>query len=942
MKKKTTIYLTKTAWSLKLLVLLCTLQIQPLALSAQPAPKDSAIIYNENRPLVYEDAWDLWPYVFLNEDGEPDGYNIDLLKMIFKELDIPYVIKLKPTLEAQSDLKNRKSDLMLRMDANFTRDNSNFGRSIVQLFTHSIVTPKSQPVTIRRGQDLSSNAIIVHDGSFSHHYIEDHGWAKEILPYDDMKEAILRVSIENEGVILWNTMSLKWLMQKYQTDNLQLNPIEFPYGEYKFFANDTHLLSQMDSVYAVLRANDRLTPIQNKWFYPERIESGIPAWIWNIIYALTAVALAILVYYILYKVRERKMTREIRKNNDQLSLILETSEVTFWTFNVDKQEFSIMDQHGMPKKNYSSLAFSRLYQPDDFKLLTEAIRQIIIGDIETKTMVLRAKINEESTEMRDLASTLSVLRRDRNNKPSIIICSESDITEDHIRQRKIIDNMMRYQAIFNSAMVDMVYYDKDGYITDMNAKALSAIHKTNEDIRTMRIHVKDVLGVDEVSFKDTDRIYLTQIYDKDDPRPLNQLLKRDKLYYELMLIPIYDENGELLGIYGNGRDVTERANSYQQIQKNVHELEQVNNEVTQYIQNIDYVLSVGGISMVRYNLENHIITVFSEIGHQKYVLTQTRAMMLVAEESKKLAQRILNKMDSRQARATQAEIKTIIHQKGNDKNSEPLYLQFNFLPIIENDEIKEYFGMCRDVSDLKAVEQKLAQETVRAQEVETIKNAFLHNMSHEIRTPLSSVVGFAELFQNEHSEADEKIFIDEIKNSSESLLKLINDILFLSRLDAGMITINPKPIDLAGTAKDRCERLWEDLKKPDVNYIVRTPYKKLVVEIDETNFSIIMDNIITNAVQYTTSGSVEVSCDYIGDQLYATVEDTGCGISEKAIEHIFDRFVTGGNSGAGLGLSICRELITHMGGTINLKSTEGKGTTVWLNLPCKLIEMERN
>ena len=938
MIKKTTIYIVKATWPLKALALLCLLQIHTFSASAQPSQNDS-IVYSENRPLVYEDAWDLWPYVFLNENGEPDGYNIDLLKMIFKELDIPYIIKLKPTLEAQSDLKNHKSDLMLRMDASFTRDNSNFGRSIVQLFTHSIVTPKSKPVTIHRGQDLSSHAIIVHDGSFSHHYIEDHKWAKEIIPYDDMKEAIVKVSVENEGVILWNTMSLKWLIQKYQTDNLQINPIEFPYGEYKFFANDTHLLTQMDSVYSLLRANDRLTPIQNKWFYPERIESGIPSWIWNLIYGLAALALAILIYYILYKVREQKMTKEIRKNNDRLSLILETSEVTFWTFDVGKQTFTIMDQHGSPKKTYASLAFSNLYLPADFKILTEALRQIIFGEAETTTLVLKARPNEEATEMRVYASTLSVLRRDNRNKPSIIICSESDITEDRIRQGKIIDNMMRYQAIFNSTLTDMVYYDKDGYIYDMNSKALSILHLTIEELRAMKIHVKDVLGVDEVSFKENDRIYLTQIFEKDDPRVLNKLLKRDKFYYELQLTPIFDEEGSLIGIYGNGRDVTEAANSYQKIQKNVHELEKVNNDVTQYIQNIDYVLSVGGISIVRYNLENHIITVYSEIGHQKYVLTQTRAMMLVADESKKLAQRVLNKMDSRQAGASQAEIKTIIHQRGQE--GEPLYLQFNFLPITENGEIKEYFGMCRDVSDLKAVEQKLAQETLRAQEVETIKNAFLHNMSHEIRTPLSSVVGFAELFQNEHSEADEKVFIEEIKNSSESLLKLINDILFLSRLDAGMITINPKPIDLAATADARCEHVWGNLKKPGVDYIVRNPYKKLVIEIDDTNLSVIMDKIIMNAVQYTTSGSVQVGYDYIGDQLYATVEDTGCGIPEADLKHIFDRFVTGGNAGGGLGLSICRELTTHMGGSIKLISTEGKGTTVWLSLPCKLIEMER-
>ena len=141
------------------------------------AQKDTTRAYTTERPLIYEDAWDLWPYVFLNENGEPDGYNIDLLKLIFKELDIPYVIKLKPTLEAQADLKNRKSDLMLRMDAEYSRENSLYSKNIVQLFTHSVVVPKNESIHIHQGKDLKNYRVIVHGGSFSHYYLMKQGWA---------------------------------------------------------------------------------------------------------------------------------------------------------------------------------------------------------------------------------------------------------------------------------------------------------------------------------------------------------------------------------------------------------------------------------------------------------------------------------------------------------------------------------------------------------------------------------------------------------------------------------------------------------------------------------------------------------------------------------------------------------------------------------------------
>ena len=224
-----------------------------------------------------------------------------------------------------------------------------------------------------------------------------------------------------------------------------------------------------------------------------------------------------------------------------------------------------------------------------------------------------------------------------------------------------------------------------------------------------------------------------------------------------------------------------------------------------------------------------------------------------------------------------------------------------------------------------------------------VKNAFLHNMSFEIRTPLTTVVGFAELFQMEHTTEDEAVFIEEIKSNSAQLLKLINDILFLSRLDADMITINPQPVDFASSITSRCESTWANHKKPGVQYIVKTPFKKLVLDIDMNNIGIVLEKILNNAVQHTTQGSVLVHYDYLGDQLAVSVEDTGCGIPEDQIKHIFDRFVTDASSnGAGLGLSICQDLVQHMGGKINLTSTVDKGTNVWFTIPCKLIEMERN
>ncbi len=904
---------------------------------AHAQQKDSVVVYNDQRPLVYEDAWDLWPYVFLNENGEPDGYNVDLLKMMFKELNIPYIIRLRPTLEAQQDLKEHKSDLMLRMDADYARSSSYYGKSVVQIFTHSLVKPKTQGYEVKQLKDLVNYPVIVHEGSFSHHELENNKWAKEVVPYGDMKGAIKQVSTNNKGLILWNSMSLKWLIKKYHTDNLELVPFNFPYGEYKFFSNDKHLLAQLDSVYAKLRANDRLTPLQNKWFYPERKESGIPTWIWDLVNFMGLLAVIILLYYTFFKIREYRLRQRLEKENERLSLIMRTSNVKFGIYDIATQTFNLMDSAGYPERSFSLLEFSHRFDAADFAQLTDALHQVIEDKIPKATLQLKEYEND-LIHSNNYTVTLSVLRRDKRNKPTAVICSKSDTTQERMRQQQIKESMLRYQFLFNSAMVDMVYYDADGYIVDMNNKATGTLDIPTEKIKKSRYSLKDVLGMDDLDLDKFEFFYATQLYySNDDNRVLNKILRRKRLYYELQVTPIHDKNGQRIGFFGTGRNVTEAAHSYNLLHENTKKLQQLQDELTTYMHNIDYVLAAGGISLAKYHLDTHTLTIFSEINKAKYSLTQTRALALIDKASEKKALRILNKMDNKLPGSLLAEIKTCIRR--HDRTT--LHLQLNFIPTYKDGTIVEYFGLIRDISDIKAVEEQLAKESVKAQEIETVKNAFLHNMSHEIRTPLNAVVGFSELFEMEHSAEDEQVFINEIKNNSASLLKLINDILFLSRLDAGMITLTPRPIDFAAIFTGRVSAVWDNHKKEGVEYRIQSPYKRLILEIDEPHVSMVINKIVTNAIQHTNQGMVLARYEYIGDRLLVAIEDTGIGIKKENQANIFDRFVTGANNGAGLGLSICHELVEYMGGHIEITSTEGKGTIVWFSIPCKMIEKER-
>ena len=301
-------------------LILMTYLLSLSAVSAQET--DSTRVFTKEHPLVYEDAWDLWPYAFLNEKGEPVGYNIDLLKLICKELNIPYRIKLKPTSDALNDLKAGQADLMCGMDAHFHNDYAQYGKTVLQLFTHSVVHQKGVQPAVHTVADLAKHRVIVHTGSFSHHLMIDRGWGANAIPYDDMQDAVIKVHADPNFQIVWNTLSLKWLIRKFQFDDLELAPVDVQHGEYKFMSNNPRLLHQFDSVYTFLRSEDRLQAIQNKWFYPERQKQGMPSWIWKVAAILGLIILFSVIYYIAYRLREKKTTRELRQSNSRLGLIL--------------------------------------------------------------------------------------------------------------------------------------------------------------------------------------------------------------------------------------------------------------------------------------------------------------------------------------------------------------------------------------------------------------------------------------------------------------------------------------------------------------------------------------------------------------------------------------------------------------------------------------------
>lgn len=903
--------------------------------------------YTKEHPLIYEDVFDLWPYSFLNEKGEPDGYNVELIRMMLKELDIPYIIKMKPKQECFNDLRDGKSDLMFALAAGFNDGFGRYSSNTVTLFTQSVATPVNKPIQIRTFRDLAQHQVTVWEGSICHHLMIDYGWEGNALPTKYMRDAIEKLSLKEDGQIVWNTLSLKWLVRKYNIENIQITPVDMPHGEYKFMSNNPRLLARLDSIYTELNSANQFAELQNKWFYPERNEKNIAPWVWYLVTAAGIIILFFLIYTIIYRTKEHQLNKLNNKNNERLAMILEASQVRMWTYDTETHLFTWHNEKGQAAYTYPIEDFAQRYHTGDFERLREAIDNLInskghVKEEETIDLCIKAKDKEDGDEQEhEFLISLSVLRRDKEGKPLIILGTKKDITQEHQQQLRDEEREMRYWAIFNTQLVGIMYFNSDGILININQKACNTYVCNREEMIAEQISYRDLFDID-TPIEEADGYYFTQVIDLDKipetERKFNICKRKGKLIHEIHMMTVYDEDGQLMGMFAVGRDMTERLNTIKQQQEQADRTRGIVNELTEYISNINYVLQYGGVHMVTYSPKSHTLIIYRGINQVRYEITQARCMTLVHDRSRRKAMHLLSNMDNRIDKSIDTDILTSIHVHDNKL----MHLRFNLIPTYDKTgDVENYFGLCRDVTEQLFNEQQLEQKTLKAQEVENAKNSFLKNVSHEIRTPLYAVFGFAELLEKDHSSEDEKIFVQEILKNSDHLLRLINDILFLSRLDAHMIEIHKKPCDFAAIFEGCCQQGWERCQQDGVHYMVENPYQQLVVDIDATNLGHIIEHVVDNAAQYTQSGTVRARYDYIGRQLMISVEDTGQGISQEILNRIYERFAAGPNKGSGLGLPICKELTEQMGGTLEINSEEGLGTTVWITIPCQASIVKR-
>lgn len=915
---------------IRYIVLIAVLTWGVQGLSAQEAPEKT---YSDNNPLIFEDAWDYWPFAFANEEGDPKGYNIDIVKLMLERLDIPYVIRLKHYDQVKQDMMEGHADLTCALKANYNNDIGFYGNAVLTQLTHSVLSPKKQAVTIRTLNDLRNHTAYVHSNDFLHHLMRQNALEKSALPYGDMKELCFHVNKTDSGKVIYNTQALQWLINKYHLENVRLTPMNIPHAEYHFMSGDTILLARLDSLYETMSANNEFKAIQDKWFRHsskskrEQIVSDIS---FNMTLFIAVLILgAVLVIY--YRIRMINISQMSNKEKQMFSLYMESSRTSLWIYDIENDIFRILDSAGeMTSTAYTPAMFAMFYNADDFVLLLKGIDDVISG--QQKNEKLQVRYHMPSDTHNELYYDVDiVVLTEKGGMPTQLLGVQHDVTEETLNKRHATDTHTRFKTLFNSLVMDVFHFDKDRTLININDHALE----------TFEIHDKDLVlkqkyNISDMAVCSPDVEYVCTITDCIEANRTTtdkaHFLPNRTMYYESISLPLHNIEGEYKGQFEIGREQTGIVESLRHVHNQIAKLYSLTSTLNQLRVSVNKALQESNAYQAKYDVASRSLTF--DRGGRIIVMTEMDCIFTLHTKCRDKALRILKQMDRGANKTFKGQFCTLLR----DINNNPIYYSFDAIPMFGAEgKVAYYYCLLRDRTERVAIDKQLAAETAKAQETERLQNFFIRNMNYEIRTPLNSIKGFAEMLVSNNAPEEEQVFVNEVKNNTHNLLILVDDILLLSRLEANIQEFNYESIDVVGIFKAQCQMGWDTLLQPGVRGIVECNYEMLYGSVDVSNIGLLFSNLCTLSALYTYRGYIKATLDYHHDKLLVTVADTGKGFDKKMANTMFtaEHDSTTGDYKTELKLMICKQLVEKFGGQFDIDSELGKGTTVWISIPFK-------
>lgn len=549
-----------------------------------------------------------------------------------------------------------------------------------------------------------------------------------------------------------------------------------------------------------------------------------------------------------------------------------------------------------------------IYPADRQNVFYDHFIRLIKGEISSYSIRYRRLFGSEVIWVE---ANVQPYKYNEDGTPSHIVYYLSDITEQKMLQDKLYQLENKYRKILHATQDTVVTMTEDGKIIDIYAGSIDNLLQSPEVLKGS--FISDWLKPDVVhSF--CSAIKKTIEVQQEQNLSFSILLKDGNIKYFYCRIIPYGEN-----------EVVVIARDASIFIRNRQRMDFLNNLMRAILDNIPVAVVVKEIEKdFRFLYFNSAAEHFMGLTSGAVLGKNDFDLFSDKESVERIREQDLYAIKNGQSVQYAVDYKT---PEGKLKIVNIIRVKIDSLA---EDNSPLLISMIWDITQDRENEVEL----IKAREADKMKSAFLANMSHEIRTPLNAIVGFSSLLPDAADKEEQKEFISVINKNNSLLLQLIDDILDISKIEAGTFDYISTDVDLKKLCMDVYLMHALDVTSK-VKMIFAPEHPSVILHTDERRITQVLSNFLTNAVKFTQKGSITISYLVRNTDVYVSVEDTGMGISKEGQKAIFDRFVKldSYQQGTGLGLTISKTIIKQLGGEIGVASEKGKGATFWFTLP---------
>ena len=616
-------------------------------------------------------------------------------------------------------------------------------------------------------------------------------------------------------------------------------------------------------------------------------------------------------------------TEESKKN---LEMAMDATNMSSWVYDVYKKTFSSLYGSPVIKATSTLEELLKIMHPQDQHQLLQLFGQLEQKKIQQGQITARI-YNEKEKQYRYYESRMR-LSSEHFGK-LLIIGTEMDVTEKVRLAKKTEELIVKRELAMQVS--NIVHWDFDvrtqkfeSYNDPVNDYASDKLLTIEEQMNV--IHLEDRSSAFDaiqtmLSGKDLTVEFSCRIKTKHD---------KTWSYCNIIGVPFErDENGDIVRYTG--------------FRQNISKQHQLDEELRERNYKMELTFKTVGMSYWDFDVESGQFRAFNDpvndfhsekpISPEEYLSTAHPEDVDCVREYIK---RILLGVNS------DFNLKYRSKTKWDD---EWQTLLVTGIPIERNKkgQVTRYTGIKINNTKWEKMAQELKDLKEKAELSDRLKSAFLANMSHEIRTPLNAIVGFSELMINCDDSSEKEEYMEIIQSNNELLLRLINDILDLSKIESGILERKPEKFNMSKVCSELYTMIQPKVTNPDVKFCMDESGPECLIFLDRNRLKQVWMNYLTNAVKCTQSGYIKMGYSIEGKGIRFYVEDSGVGIPVELQDRVFGRFqkLNEFAQGTGLGLAISRAIIEGAGGKVGFISQPGKGSTFWAWVPCEIEIQEK-